>query len=57
MSRGAHDGMENLSYTRLISGVSLQYVYGLYRQDEGARDYAVTAMMGGELRRFGQSGS
>jgi PAP2 superfamily len=46
MSRGAHDVMENLSYTCLISGVSLQYVYGLYRQDERARDYALTAMMG-----------
>jgi hypothetical protein len=38
--------MENLSYTCLISGVSLQYSYGLYRQDEHARDYALTAMMG-----------
>ncbi len=46
MSRGAHDVMENLSYTCLISGVSLQYVSGLYWRDQRARDYALTAMMG-----------
>ena len=42
MSHGAHDIIENFSYTTLISAVGLLYIYGLYDENDTLRHYLLT---------------
>jgi hypothetical protein len=44
MAHSAHDVMENLSYTMLITAAGETLMYGLYRDDSAARQNPLTGL-------------